>query len=457
MQNRVYRKLRAFTLIELLVVIAVIAILIALLLPAVQKVREAANRASCNNNLKQIGLALHTYANTYNNMLPQGGAWHRGEYPNSCYTAGSAAASRAAEVGSMLFQILPFMEVDNLYRLFDGEYDTGDDYWYGSQFGTDANYIATAAAANFHEDSPVHCLACVTRSMVGTGGYPAQARGTFPGYNGPCHSLWNVPNNGTYAIGRGKTNTAFWTQLMYVLQPPDSYLCPSDKGNNPVMDTHPNSNYAGNCGPMNNAVNAACAVAPSPIPQPSFTQFCNLPGLPGSAVATWAGQRTAKAIPGVFKMLAYNSFQPANAQDQAANHINMRIPTDIPDGTSGTIMAGEVIPYHSTWLNSTRAGWIGARGALAISIVPINYDTSCVAWNATGNASSNCQTICSPQGQGAHAAYDNQLSLGFKSRHPGGANFLFCDGSVHFLSESIDHTMYQYLACRFDGVVTGDY
>jgi len=107
-------KRRGFTLIELLVVIAIIAILIALLLPAVQKVREAANRTSCVNNMKQLGIATHAIHDVYKVLPPLAPTSDSGNFAGASVLPGPYQTTNS---GLTVFAwLLPFIEQDNVYK-----------------------------------------------------------------------------------------------------------------------------------------------------------------------------------------------------------------------------------------------------------------------------------------------------------------------------------------------------
>src|SRR5262245_36703017 len=163
---------RGFTLIELLVVIAIIAILIGLLLPAVQKVREAAARMQCQNNLKQLGLACHNYHDVNGSFPP----------------------SRAADnFGTWAVFLLPYNEQDNMFRLWNG--------------GTLRYYAAPAEARQ-----PVKTFFCPSRRqpMMSTSGDGPRAGPAYPFTPGGCSDYAANEGNGFNDNGPNADGVFIW-------------------------------------------------------------------------------------------------------------------------------------------------------------------------------------------------------------------------------------------------------
>jgi len=190
--------------------------------------------------------------------------------------------------------------------------------------------------------------------------------------------------------------------------------CPSDAWN---MDQRL-SNYAGSLGPQ--CADGGCGYNP-------HQQFCTTAAGWGYATSPDHGNSfTASDIRGMYNRLGAK--------------INM---ASAKDGTSNTILIGEVLPsdHDHYWDGS----WTSFNGGAShhTTIIPINYKSD----DRTSGRCSNPARIIG----------NWNVSWGFKSNHTGGAQFVFVDGSVHFLSQSIDHRTYQLLGCRDDGQVPGNY
>jgi len=197
MLRRLSRRL-AFTLIELLVVIAIIAILIALLVPAVQKVREAAARTTCTNNLKQIALATHGFHDVYK------------KFPAACYR--DAGPGRTI---NLLSQILPYIEQATIYNAATAT-GQGSNFWDNSCPGTPSGTVRSAVVSVYQCPSDPTIVNGYAASQVNAWGASSYA-GNFQIFGmgsqgGTAGGTSWGPKYKIHTIQAGSSNVVMYTE-----------------------------------------------------------------------------------------------------------------------------------------------------------------------------------------------------------------------------------------------------
>jgi prepilin-type N-terminal cleavage/methylation domain-containing protein/prepilin-type processing-associated H-X9-DG protein len=344
---------RGFTLIELLVVLAIVAVLTSLLVPAVQKAREAASRVMCLNNLRQLGVSLHHYHEAANSFPPG-------------MVASESNISDAESTGFTF--LLPFLEEDATYQLYHF-----DEPWFAAE-----NYAPVAAS--------IKLFFCPSNRGSGTIDLSSIA------------AEWNVP------------------------LPPTAGGC----------------DYAF-CKGANGALNINWQRTPEPV---RGVFGIRQPGEPGL--------RLTEITDGTTTTLAMGDAAAGTPAYLVRDLSN-------PDQPVHDMLTGQVVILQQSW-GAAGVGDTGHPYYGSIFAVTAQYGLGPDPRDEPMNRRPATPTVYGGDGRGDNSSGRDYVG-GFRSRHPGGCNFLLCDGSVHSIGERIEPAIYRALS-TYSGretLSTGDF